>query len=419
MMTNHSMKRKLPRILVWSLRVLAALVAVAGAVVLYSVITWDRAVDAPRPPIHADRSPAAIARGAAIFHSTCEVCHRATGSERASGAPVTDAPAFLGTFHAANLTADPTAGIGALSDEDIARQIRFGVGRDGHRRLMPTYAMGDGDIAAVLGFLRSDDPLFRPDPAPAPPSRLSVAGKTLLVLTGSSALPDLPAQGVPVPEKADTVAYGQYLAKDVFDCVGCHTPGFSASKASSPEAFSGGFEFRDPSGKPVPSRNLTPDETGIAHYSREDLARALRRGQRPDGSVLSAPMPMFRGLDDVDVSALYTYLRSLPPRRNDGEGRTPRPSAEATAARAKAATPAERFHSLGCVGCHGAGAAHARALVKAQDRPAEDLARWIRNPERFVPGTPMPTYEDLLDEPGALELAAWIKGGGPGALSAR
>ncbi len=120
-------------------------------------------MNVPLPPLQADRSPAGVARGAAIFHSTCEVCHRAPGSERVSGAPVTDAPTFLGSFHAANLTAHPTAGIGKYSDAELARLVRYGVNRQGHRSLMPTYAMGDADVSALLGFLRSDDPLFRDD----------------------------------------------------------------------------------------------------------------------------------------------------------------------------------------------------------------------------------------------------------------
>lgn len=415
------MKRtKRARALLWSARIFGALLVAAAAFVVYAVRKWDAPLDAPRPSIHADRSPAAIARGAAIFHSTCEVCHRAAGNDRASGAPVTDAPAFLGTFYAANLTSDRESGIGAVADGDVARMIRYGVRRTGYRGLMPTYGMGDEDVAAVLGFMRSDDPMFRPDPQKSPPSEVTVVGKALLVAMGASTLPDRPARGLPVPEKANTVAYGRYLAHDVFDCVGCHTPGFSASKASGPDAFSGGFVFRDPLGRPVPSRNLTPDATGLAHYTREDLARALRRGQRPDGTVLSAPMPMFRGLEDVEIDALYTYLRSLPPRRNEGEGRTPpAPSVARGNAVAKSAAPAERFQSLGCVGCHGSGAQHARALEKAADKPAEDLARWIRNPERYVPGTPMPTYEDLLDEQAALELAIWVKSGGPAKLAAR
>lgn len=306
------MGRKVIRIVSWCL---AALIAMVTAVMAYSVWDWDRVVDAPYPPIEPDRSPAGVTRGAAIFHSTCEVCHRGAGSERASGAPITDPPAFLGTFHASNLTADRSAGVGAFADREIARMIRYGLNRQGKRSLMPTYAMGDADIAAVLGFMRSNDPLFLPDATIAPPSKPSVLGKTVMKLAGATRTPTLPPQGVPVPPKAATIEYGQYLAHAVYDCVGCHTPGFDADKATGPDRFAGGFEFRDPNGQPVVAPNLTFDETGIAHYQTKDLVSALRNGKRPDGTALSAPMPMFGGLEDVEVEALYAYLESVPHRR--------------------------------------------------------------------------------------------------------
>ena len=45
-------------------------------------------VHAPYPPIRADLSPAALERGAAIFHASCESCHRGGDAETASGAPL-------------------------------------------------------------------------------------------------------------------------------------------------------------------------------------------------------------------------------------------------------------------------------------------------------------------------------------------
>lgn len=407
----------LRRFLRWSGGAVGALALLTTGFVAYASRTWDAPVAAPRPPIHADRSAAGVARGAAIFHSTCELCHRAGGSARASGAPDGDAPAFLGRFYAPNLTSDPVHGIGAVADADVARMIRYGVTRAGHRGVMPTYGMGDADIAAVVGFLRSDDPLFSPDPTASPPSTVSTIGKAVFVASGMSALPDRPAEGVPVPVRTDSIAYGRYLARDVLDCAGCHTPGYSSSKAFGADAFAGGFDFERPGGGKVTSPNLTPDgPTGLAHYTRDDLARALRHGQRPDGTVLSAPMPLFRALDDIDIGALYAYLRSLPPRRNDGEGRTPGPGPKATLAKA---SPEARFRQLGCANCHGEGAPHAAAIARARDKSAADLAQWIRNAERFVPSTQMPTYADLLDESSALELATWVKTGGPQTLAAK
>jgi mono/diheme cytochrome c family protein len=59
-----------------------------------------------------------------------------------------------------NITADPVAGIGAWSDAEIARAIRQGVARDGHRLKPPMayqfYAgLSDADTADIIAYLRT------------------------------------------------------------------------------------------------------------------------------------------------------------------------------------------------------------------------------------------------------------------------
>jgi hypothetical protein len=63
--------------------------------------------------------------------------------------------------------------------------------------------------------------------------------------------------------------------------------------------------------------NLTPDPTtGIAHWTQDDFARALRQGVRPDGRAIDTfmPWPYFAGLTDDEVMALWLHVRSVPPR---------------------------------------------------------------------------------------------------------
>ncbi|MHB0970651.1 MAG: hypothetical protein ACYC7A_19165 [Thermoanaerobaculia bacterium] len=90
----------------------AALVAFYG----YAHRLASRAWDAPLPPITADVSAAGVVRGEAIFSATCAGCHVNQASGRFSGGPLADLPKFLGSFHAANLTAHPSkvSGVGAM-----------------------------------------------------------------------------------------------------------------------------------------------------------------------------------------------------------------------------------------------------------------------------------------------------------------
>lgn len=389
----------------------------AAALVAYARYAVNRPQNVPLPPIAADSSPEGVARGAVIFHATCEACHRDPSSERAAGSPMRDAPDWFGRLHSANITADRGAGIGAVRDPVVARMIRYGINRNGLWGPMPTYALSDADLAALLGFLRSDDPLFRADAKPAPKSELSVAGSTVLFLSGLTKAPVRPASGIRAPARKASVEYGRYLAESVYQCGDCHTPGFDSDKVHGPDAYAGGAEVKNAAGEVTLSPNLTQDErAGIGLWNRDHLARALRDGIRPDGRALDYPMPRFRGADDIEIDALFAYLRSFPAKSTPIAGRVPALTSatpERTAALA-AQAPHERFESLGCAGCHGKGTRYEANLRKAKSKPAEQLARWIRNPETYLPGTIMPTFAPVLDETAALELANWIRTSGPG-----
>jgi mono/diheme cytochrome c family protein len=253
-----------------------------------------------------------VARGAVIFHAMCESCHRPGDAQRVSGGKMEDVPEFLGVFYAANITLHETAGIGKMSDEEIARIIRYGVNKDKKITVMNAFGMSDSDLAAVLGFMRSGDPLFEPDPNVVPKSEPSFMGK--IIIGNTVVVPtDRPASGVTMPSKEDKLAYGRYLAHDVSDCAGCHTAGFDPAKVNGPDAFGGGFEFVDRSGATVYSTNISFHETGLGKWSMEDFAKGLREGVRPaGGGSLRYPMPKFVGLPDEDVAALYEYLKSVP-----------------------------------------------------------------------------------------------------------
>jgi hypothetical protein len=67
----------------------------------------------------------------------------------------------------------------------------------------------------------------------------------------------------------------------------------------------------------VPARNLTPHAEGMANWSYDQFVRTMREGTRPDGTVLQPPMnavaPYAQRMTDVELQALWAFLRSLPP----------------------------------------------------------------------------------------------------------
>jgi len=107
------------------------------------------------------------------------------------------------------------------------------------------------------------------------------------------------------------VQRGQYIAQ-ASGCVGCHTD----DKASA-VPYAGGRALETPFGTFF-GPNITPDrETGIGAWSLADFQRAIRRGERPDGSHYfpAFPYPSFTGMADADIRDLWAYMQSLGPTR--------------------------------------------------------------------------------------------------------
>lgn len=396
------------------LKGLGALVGliVLGVVGLVSYVNYKvgKTYDVPLPNIQRATSPEALARGEMIYHSICAECHAPAGETQATGAPLLDYPPELGTFHSANITSDPVAGVGNMKDEEIARMIIYSINREGKARLMPAfYGMSDEDVAAVIGYMRSDRPEFAPSPKKAPPSEPAFGGKAVMALVAG--IRSEPRASVKAPPKGPSVEYGKYLAVGVYDCVMCHTVGFGSSdtKLKDPGLFAGGFEFdlKAFGGQGfMYSPNITPHETqGIGKWNLEQFKQSLTQGVTPDGYILRKPMPRYRYLDDVEIEAMFTYLKGVPAVATPkvAHEAVPRPKAD------KAADPEKLFSSLGCSYCHGPNGQFRDRLKQALGKQPEDVAKWIRNPESFKPGTQMPTFASLIDETQALELAKWVQ----------
>jgi len=102
---------------------------------------------------------------------------------------------------------------------------------------------------------------------------------------------------------------GEYLAKAA-GCVGCHT-----EEKDGAVPYAGGRALKTPFGT-FYGPNITPDRTaGIGSWTEADFLRALRLGERPDGSNLfpAFPYPSFTKITDSDARDLWAYLKTLPP----------------------------------------------------------------------------------------------------------
>lgn len=112
------------------------------------------------------------------------------------------------------------------------------------------------------------------------------------------------------------IARGEYIVRDVAACGACH----AADARHDPDGpLSGGTPFHDWRLGTIRAANLTPDTaTGLGTWSVAEIVRALRDGERKDGSLIAPVMPYewLHGMSDRDALAVARYLRSLAPVRH-------------------------------------------------------------------------------------------------------
>jgi mono/diheme cytochrome c family protein len=290
------------RVLRWlgiGLGILAGLLIVAlGAVYLITEMRFSRTLSGVGEPVVVPADPAVVAEGKRLVVARgCADCH----GQQMAGDVFVDDP-LLGRLSAPNLTAGQ-GGVGATYDDaDFERAIRHGVGADAKPLLiMPSheyYPLSDTDVGAIIAYLRSAPPVdnILPSSSIGPLGRvLGLAGA--IVLTPVDAIDE--SKGRISPPPGVTAEFGQYLGAG---CTGCHGHDY----AGGPNPVPGG----------PPVANLTPHPTdGIGSWSEAEFIRAMREGVRPDGTPLDPAMPWqnLGTMNDTELKALYTFLRTLPP----------------------------------------------------------------------------------------------------------
>jgi mono/diheme cytochrome c family protein len=112
---------------------------------------------------------------------------------------------------------------------------------------------------------------------------------------------------------------GKYLVEGVAGCGNCHSPRDEEGNFIEGKEFSGAYVITDPAFKAY-AKNITPDkETGIGTWTPQQIARAIREGKRPDGTLLGPPMSFefYRDISDSDIDAIVAYIRTVPAVHNE------------------------------------------------------------------------------------------------------
>lgn len=308
------------------LLIVAALLLV-GIVSIGAYLKFALPSVAKAPNLKAPIDQASIAHGRYLAHhvAVCMDCHSQRDWSRFS-APLANGPlgiggeyfgpemGFPGKFYSRNLT---PAHLGTWTDGEIFRAVTTGVSKDGSALfpVMPYqyYAkMDKRDVLDIIAYIRTLPAAEVPIPESAPDFPMNFILNTIPkdALLGNR------------PDPSNKLAYGAYLV-NMAACMECHTPA-SNGQIIPEKAFSGGREFKLPAGL-LRSANITPDiETGIGGWTENDFIARFASYRSPDAlpkvpeGTFNTLMPwsMYANMKDEDLSAIYEYLHSLKPVKN-------------------------------------------------------------------------------------------------------
>lgn len=306
--------------------------AIAGFYIFVQV-SWDKKYDWPGPALKSSTDSTVIARGKYLVNGPahCISCHVSGFDDLVAGdkgelVPLRGGLMFtmgpLGSMYTRNLTSDKKTGLGRYTDEQVFRMMRHAIRPDGMASmslLMPFWKMADDDLVAVVSYLRSLDPVENN----VPEAEWTFMGKAIRSLSPTFKPIENPDAPAVAPPMAATIERGEYLARYVANCVGCHTKrDMMTYEAIGPE-FAGGMEF-----EPWPALhkylgadttlwlrtpNITPDiNSAFSKFKTpQEFITRFRQGR----AYAYSPMDWgpFSRMSDEDLTAIWMFLNSLKP----------------------------------------------------------------------------------------------------------
>lgn len=245
----------------------------------------------------------------------CIACHSEEDELPPSlaGGRALDTP--FGTFYAPNITPDEETGIGAWSNEDFVRAMRYGISPAGSH-YYPAFpytsytGLSTQDLLAMRAYLATLEPVERQNR----PHQLAFYVSFRPLLRFFKLVNFRPGEFKPDRERSQTWNRGAYLVRHLGHCAECHTPRNPLGGLDAFRPLEG--TEHGPDGDPVPG--ITTDkEHGIGDWSRADLAYFLESGFLPDGDVVGGSMgEVIEGntsqLTSPDREAIAAYLLSAP-----------------------------------------------------------------------------------------------------------
>ena len=360
----------------------------------------------------AEPSAETIARGKAlVVAADCAGCHTADPAKPFAGGKRIDTP--FGGIYSPNLTPDRDTGLGAWSDEDFYRALRYGVAPDGSRYYpafpYPNFTkLSRNDILAIRAYLAT----LTPERNARPPLELRWPLNYRVLMRAWNFLFFRPGIFEPNQQKSAEWNRGGYLVTAAAHCGACHTPKTMFGTDQRGHAYGGGSA----DGWFAPRLDGAA-RAGLKSWAIEDIVEYLQSGRNgrshSGGPMAKVVVNSTSKISDADVRAIAVYLKDLPAGAPEPEVTPPSP-AEMTAGKA--------IYAHACIACHeadGSGAPRiypplpGNANLQSAD-PASTLriildgAQTVTTPRAPNTGS-MPAYAKQLSDQEIADVTNYIR----------
>ena len=376
--------------------------AILATVVLCTAFSVGRA--------QAEASKETIERGKALTDaSDCGSCHTANPSKPFAGGKLINTA--FGGIYSANLTPDRDTGLGAWSDEEFVRALRFGVGRDGSR-YYPAFPYPHftklirQDMLAIRAYLDTLAPVKNTPPQLRWPFNYRV------LMRGWNFVFFRPGIFEPDQSKSPEWNRGGYLVEGAAHCGACHTPKNFLGAEKRGQKFGG-----SPVDGWFAPRLDGADRSGLKSWSVDDIAEYLQSGRNTkshaDGPMAEVVLNATSRMSDGDIRAIAVYLKDLPPG-------PPEPTVSSPSQAQLA--DGEKLYKGACITCHetdGSGAPRiypplpGNANLQSADpasalRVILDGAETITTPRAPNKGS-MPAYAKKMSDQEIADVTTYIR----------
>jgi mono/diheme cytochrome c family protein len=293
-----------------------------------------------------------------LLLGNCMACHTERGQVAGAGGRVFQTP--FGKVYSSNITPDKQYGLGAWNANDFWRALHHGKSKDG-RLLTPVFPyqhttlITREDSDAMFEALKTWAPAANDKPIDKPSATLTWPYGTPVAIAVWRSLFFTPGVYGINPQKSPEWNRGAYLAQGLGHCAACHSERNEWGAIESVHDFSGGL-------MPVinwyaPSLT-SPQETGLAQQTAQDIAGLLQSGRNEQGST-SGPMAEVvqhstQHWRADDLLAVATYLKEQAQQASPSSATKPADTRASTGLKpsAKVLGLGAKIYDDHCAQCH-------------------------------------------------------------------